>query len=1063
MKQLILVVCLVLLLSSSAYSQAIFGSIQGTVTDESGGVVPGVSVTARNPNTGIEFTRATNDLGIYFIGELRPGVYEVRAQMPGFSTFVRSDINVRVEDRLRLDIVMKVGELNQTVEVSGQAPQLQTEGTTVGKVLPEETIKQLPLSGRNAFSLALLTPGTQEMSGDEQVRISGGRARTGEVVLDGSTVTDPRRGETSYTPNLDAVQEFKVQTNGLSAEYGRLVGGIINATLKSGTNQFHGNAFEFHRNDNLNARNFFSDEVPKLVYNQFGGMIGGPIIHDRTFFFFDYEGVRDRSDDIFNLTVPIPAYKSGDFSSLLGKSVGKDALGRTVYQNQIFDPATTTTAPNGKLVREPFPNNTIPASRFDVAGAKIMSLFVDPNRPGLTSNFQILKPSGDTRNKFDVRVDHRFSEKDLFFQRVSVDRLDTETARPFPASASGGEQGRLTRWLIGATSWTRTLSPTTLHDFRFSFFRGRLYRNLSQTDTSDLNIPNIEQFRLPRFTISGFTTLGDGQQVAPTQEQYQFQEILTVLRGRHILKFGADIRRIRVNDLQWVYNGTFTLSRNQTADPTTSGSGHVLASLLLGLMDQYSNDPNNGRFYQRSSYMGLFAQDDFKVSPTLTLNLGLRYDVEQYPNEIRWHGSNFDLVQGKVVTMEELGRNRIQFTDKNNFGPRVGFAWRPFGEEKTVVRSHFGLFYMPLTGLATSAFNRFPYSQTNIIRGVGVQPAVVLSKLPPIVLSQDGKGLGQVWRDPHDPVGYFEQWNLDVQHQLSSDLMVQATYSASVAHHLLSRNDFNMIPIEVVQKNGKGNASMRPYPDYDRILSHQASGNSTYHSLQLSAEKRFSKGLSFLSSFTWSKMIDDCEDNFGNDYPQDPYRKYLEKSLSQAHIPLRLVFSGIYELPFGKGRQFQQTGPLSYVLGGWQMTGILQMQSGQQVRIVQSTNTSQTLGWELRPNLVASPVLPENERTVTRWFNTAAFQAPAPLTYGNASRTPGIEGPGDMRLDFGLHRNFGLPITEATRVEFRAECFNCTNRVNFGLPAASFGTATFGQISSAGTARYFQFGLKVWF
>lgn len=1046
-------------------AQVISGTIQGVVSDPVGAVIPGVKLLIRNVDTGIETATESNRAGLYFIGGLRPGNYMLEASANGFSHYLRRGLTLRVEDQLRIDIRMEVGQVTESVDVTAEAPLVQSESTTIGKVVEEKSIKQLPLSGRNAFALVLLTPGTQQRAGDEQPRLSGGRSRTGEFVLDGASVTDPRRGETSYTPNLDAIQEFKVQTNGLSAEFGRLVGGIVNATLKSGTNEYHGNLFEFLRNDKLSARNSFAATVPKLTYNQFGGMIGGPIRRDRTFFFADYEALRLRADTLFNLTLPLPAEKRGDFSALLGKIIGNDALGRPVAQNQVFDPASTRRAPDGRQVRDAFPGNIIPTSRFDPSGAQVAALYADPNLPGATANFRVLKPRGNRNDKFDARVDHRFSDSDQFFTRVSWERQSALNARPYEFSNSGGgSPGQINRWLTGAVNWTRTLTPTSLNDVRFSGFRGHLNRLLSPTSTVErLGIPNLGLDGQPRFNLAGYDTLGDNAQLRPTMEQYQLQDTVTLVRGKHIVKIGADFRRIRLNDLQTGTNGAFTFTRNQTADPVTSGSGHILASLLLGQVQLYANDPNRSRFYQRSSYLGMFVQDDFKITPALTLNIGLRYDVEQQPNEIRWNGSNFDLVQGKVVTMRELGRNRIQLTDKNNFAPRVGFAWRPFGQSKTVVRSHYGIFYLPLTGRATSAFNRFPQSQSTSKTSAGVDAVFLLSQTPPTVTSADGAGLQHLVSDTTAPVGYFQQWNFDLQHQVSRDLVVQATYAANVGKHLLTNCSWNVLRIETVQANRGGRIDMLPYPRFGDLYSHGERGSSNYQSLQLSAEKRFSKGLLFLASFTYSKMIDDNEDNFSQLYAMDSYNLRLEKGLSQAHIPKRFVGSAVYDLPFGKGRRLNQTGPLAHVLGGWQLSGILALQSGGQVWVYQANNTAQNFSTMMRPNITTNPVLPVGERTTKRWFNTGAFQAPAPLTLGNSNKTPGIEGPGQAGVDLGLHRNIALPFSEQTRLEIRGECFNCFNRVNYGLPSGVFGTTNFGVVTTSDAARTFQLALKFWY
>lgn len=886
--------------AASSSAQVIFGSIQGTVTDESGAVVPGARVTVKNVDTGLARSTTSNNAGLYFLGEVRPGTYNLETESTGFARFVQSGIPVRIEDRVRVDVRLRLGQITEQVEVTAEPPLVQSENTTLGKVVVEKTIKELPLSGRNAFALVKLVPGVSQRGGDEQPRLTGGRTRTGEFVLDGSSITEPRRGEVWTTPNLDAFQEFKVQTNGMSAEFGRTVGGIVNAALKSGSNRFQGNVYYFVRNDVLNARDYFAAGVPKLTQNQFGGIFGGPVIRDRTFFFMDYEGFRRRGDSIFNLTLPQTELKRGDFSSLPGANIGTDALGRPVAANQIFDPATTRRAPNGRDVREAFPGNIIPASRFDPAGRNVVALYAEPNRPGEAQNFSVLKPSGENNNKFDVRIDHRFSDADQVFGRFSQDLQDSLTARPYEYSSTGAKKGDYNRFRNGAINWTHGYSPVTLNDFRVAFYRGVFERILNLGSPEKLGIPNVRLTGLPRFAVPGYNQLGDTTVFHAPHEQYQAQNIATFVRGRHVVKSGGDLRRFRVNNLN-IFRETFTMSPLQTGQPALARTGHGIASLLLGQVDKYENDPSGGREYQRTWYAGFFVQDDFKVSRSFTLNIGLRYDVEPNINEARYSGSNFDLFTGRPITMRDLNRNRISNTDKNNLAPRIGFAWRPFGLERTVIRSHYGIFYIPQTGRANAsgAYNRFPLVQQVSLASDGVNAAVILSQTPRLNPTPDGAGLQQEWVDPNDPVGYFQQWNFDVQQELGARVLVQASYSASRGVHILGKNQWNEIRVDTVRAAGRSSQDMRPYPRYGDIISHDARGFSTYHSLQLSAEKRFHKGLSFLAAYTFSKAMDDSEDNFSDQFPVDSYNHGLEKSLSSAHYPHRLVSSAIWELPFG--------------------------------------------------------------------------------------------------------------------------------------------------------------------
>lgn len=1061
-RQSIFVAAVWLAIPAASLAQSIFGSLQGTVTDESGASIPGAQVVARNVDTGFTARSQANDSGIYFLGELRPGNYDIEVEAQGFSKYLQKGVRIRIEDRLRIDASLKVGSVSEAVEVSSEAPQLQTENNTLGRVVDENTIKQLPLRGRNAFELVLLSPGTQQRGDDELPRLSGGRARTGEFVLDGGSITTPRRGQLFTQPNLDAIQEFKVQTSGLSAEFGRTVGGVVNATLKSGTNQFHGNAFEFHRNNSINARNFFTAQNPKLIQNQFGAMVGGPIVRDRLFFFGDFESFRQAEESLFNRTVPTALMKTGNFSELLGANSGTDGLGNPVLRNQIYDPNTTRRLDNGRVVRDPFPGNAIPSNRFDTPGARLMALYPEPNLQGIAQNFRRLVGRGTDNNKFDVRMDWRATNRDVVFGRYSWDHQASDTVRPFEAARTGGARGDFNRYMTGALGWTHTINPATLNDTRISMFRGAQERLLS-LGTGDLGIPNLDIVGLPVVTIPGYEGLGDSQAFNPVENQFQVQNVTTFVRGKHIVKVGADYRTFPINDLQLQFTGEYTFAANQTADPSNLGtSGHPLASMLLGQADTFNNSTLRGRFYYRSKYFGAFVQDDWKLSPTLTVNLGLRYDVEQNPREIRRQGSNFDLARGRPVTMQELGRDFIQFTDRLNFAPRIGFAWRPFGLQRTVIRSHYGIFYTPLTGRATSAFSRYPADQRLGIQSDGLNAAVLLSRTPAIVPSANGFGFAHDTKIENAKLGSFQQWNFDIQHEMSS-MLLQASYSGSVGHHLLMNQDYNVIRIEDVQRAGTGTNQMRPYPDYGFIGCHCEFQNSSYNALQLGLERRYKGGLFWSVSYTFSKFLDYNEDNFSSQFPMDPYNLRLERGLSQSHYPYRFVTAAIYDLPFGKGRQWLASGPLSWIAGGWQLSTIVSLQSGTQVWIQQANNTARTFSRSFRPNLAGNPILPEDERTIDRWFNLSAFAAPAPLTYGNSNKFPNIQGPGLANADVSMVRFFPVPVRESMKFELRGDFFNVLNRTNFNEPSGNFGTPTFGRVTSARLPRTIQLGLKLWF
>ena len=1059
----------VVLATSSLVAQGVYGTIQGTLRDNSGALIAEADVSVREVNTGFTSAVHTNREGIFVLTSLRPGVYTLTAHREGFSEAVRPGIEVRVGDQVALELALSIGPANASVSVTSAAPLLHTDDTLVGDVIDERTIKQLPLAGRNAFDLALLAPGVTQSAvsngtgADTQPRLSGGRSRTGEFTLDGTSVTDPRRGDTVVSPNLDALQEFAIITNGIQAQYGRLVGGIITATTKSGTNQLHGNMFEFHRGDGFGvARNYFATGVPHQVYNQFGGIIGGPILRDKLFFFADYQGTRNRQQSVFNLTLPTSRQQNGDFSEILGTTpIATDALGRPVYQNQIFDPATTRTVA-GVTVRDPFPGNIIPRFRWDVAAAKVAGLYVQPNRATLAQNFGTQVSSGLNQDQGDVRVDWQIGRHDLSFLRFSTSQPQTIVARPFASSSTGGNLGQRSTFYTVAIAETHTFSSSLVNDFRFGGLRGEVLR-LNVVRTSDsLNIPNVNQTALPTFNIAGYDGIGDSIALDPTQESYQFADNVTIVKGKHIISAGGDYRLFRINDLQ-LNATTFSFSALQTGNSTQSATGNSYASFLLGLTNSYSIDPNRGRFYLRSSYFAPYVQDVYKLSSDFTVNAGLRYEIEQNPNEKDYNGSQFDINTGTVQTMRQLGTNRVQATRFTNFGPRLGFAWQPF-HNSTVVRGSFGIFYSPLTGRATSAYDRFPKSRQYTVTSSNINPATLISATPAVPNDTTGFNLTHQYSLPNAKVASFQQIDFDIQHQLPFGILVDAGFTSSNGRHLTRNVQYNQIPIGFVQaQNRAGTQAQRPYSNYANVGTFCECQSSSYNALLLSVERRYANSFTLRGSFTWSKLIDEQNDNFSGLYPQDQYNQQAERGLSLSNIPTRLVVSSLYQLPFGKGRATARRGPMAAIVGGWEVGGIFSVQSGQQVWVRSATITSGTFSLMQRPNAIGNPVLAGDQRTNTRYFNTAAFTAAAPLTFGNSSKTPNIQGPAWYNLDAALHRDIALPLTETTKLELRGECFNCFNHANFLPPSGLFGSTTFGQISTAQPARTLQVAGKLWF
>jgi hypothetical protein len=600
-----------------------------------------------------------------------------------------------------------------------------------------------------------------------------------------------------------------------------------------------------------------------------------------------------------------------------------------------------------------------------------------------------------------------------------------------------------------------------VNDFRFGALRGELLRLNVNRPTDTIGIPNVNQTALPSFSFSGYDSIGDSPAFDPTQEQYQLADNVSLVKGKHIISVGSDFRRFRINDLQLTAT-TYSFAALQTGNSTQSTTGNSFASFLLGASSQYSADPYRGRFYLRSNYFGTYIQDEYKLLPNFTANIGLRYEVEQNPNEKNYNGSNFDIGSGQIVTMRQLGRNRIQNTQWSNFGPRLGFAWQPF-HDSTVVRASYGIFYTPLTGRATSAYDRFPASRNYTLQSSSVASAVAISQTPAIPSDSTGYNLNHVYDLPNAHVPYFQQVAIDVQRELPYHFVVQAGYTNSVSRHLYTNVQYNQIPIAQVQAAGGGTQAMRPFPNYANIGSFAERQSTSYNALLLQAERRFANGFLVRGAFTWSKFIDEQNDNFSGLYPQDQYNPRAERGLSLSNVPTRTVISSVYSLPFGTKQRYFNSGFMAQLFGGWQIAGIFSVQSGQQVWIRSANNTSGTFSQMMRPNIVAKPFLSGSQRTISQWFSTAAFQAPAPLTFGSSSKTPNIQGPMWYNLDANIHREIHIPLTEDTRLELRGECFNCANHANFLPPNGVFGATTFGQITSAQAARTLQVAGKLWF
>ncbi|MBI3693511.1 MAG: TonB-dependent receptor [Acidobacteria bacterium] len=1061
------------LLPSVLPAQTPVGAIVGTVRDTSGAVVPGARVIIRNVQTGVQNTVETDELGNYMIAYLTPGEYQVRCERGGFESFQRTGILLQMDHKLRVDIDLQVGEATETVTVNAGTPLLETETSTLGQVIDTRKVLDLPQVDSNVFSLVALAPGVQTQPGAAFPSIGGGRATASSILLDG---VENHRGIPIYVPSGDAIQEFKVLTHAFSAEYGRTGGGIVSLAIKSGTNQFHGSAFEFFRNDVLNARNFFAlpgSKKPVVRYNRFGGTVGGPIRRDRLFFFVSYGGQRNHSVGTFVNTVPTLPQRGGDFSE--------------GTQAPIFDPATTRPDPvrPGSFLRDPFAGNQVPSSRTDPAAARLIQLFPVPNAPGLVSNYVSSSVGRTTDNNVDVRVDHRLSNSDSFFVRYSHGSNIRIPSKVLPglADRTGGNLNIQTRNV--ALQEVHTFNPRLINEFRLGYTRIYTLQETAgypENQAAVFGIPNFPALGMPTVNISGTAGLGPNPRslINEPWQYFYLLDSLTVVQGRHTIKTGADIQVSRIRRFQPDV-GTLSFDSTFSSQPGVPNTGIGLASFLLGLPTSGSVGLSQIGLNFRTSTPSFFVQDDWKASSGLTLNLGLRFDGSTPITELNDQISNFNLQTGKLERVGREGRPRSPFDFESKFGPRFGFAWQPRGLRRAVVRGGYGIFYSSVKD--SNAPISFPWGS-----GASVSVSTVDNINPPFVLSQGpppailkvpegfigpGFGANVITFERLPAFDYVQNWQLSWQYELfSKQLLLDAAYAGSKGTHLLANVPINQVPPDQM---GPGNFQTRlPFPQFGQVNSWANRGSSIYHSLQVKAEGRFREGLTFLASYTFARDINDFSGPNGgafnagiNQSVQNVYNLRAERSIGGFNIPHRFVFSYNYELPFGQGQRFLDSAKWwNLLLGGWQINGITTLQSGGPVAMGAVPNTCNCinpggLDSGLRPNRLKDGRLPASERSLQRYFDTSAFSAPAPYTFGNSEKNL-LLGPGLVNFDFSALKRFRLG-GDRRNLEFRSELFDLFNTPQFASPSAILGTPQFGRITAARSARVIQMALKLYF
>lgn len=1061
--------------TTALYGQVDRGAITGTVHDPTGAVVPGATVAVTQTETKQSVTLTTDNSGSYTANLLRVGTYSVAAEMAGFQKIVRQNIEVSVNQVATVDLTLQVGATTQTVEVTGAPPLVQSETSSLGTIETQRRIVDLPLNGRNFIQLAYLGPGAnsgaagtnasggvfENERANEALSVNGLSVSSNNYLLNGIDNNEFGLGAVVVLPPPDALQEFRVEENSMSAEFGR-GGAAVNVVLKSGANSIHGGAYEFLRNDKLDARNFFDDSRPDFRQNQFGFFLGGPIKKNRTFIFGDYQGLRVRQGLTFLTTVPTDKMRAGDFSEL---------------GTPIFDPQTTDPATGARQLINPADPTTIPGGRINPVGQAILNLYPSPSRAGIFNNFVINPKRQNDQNSFDIRVDHQIRQGDQLFGHYSFSKVNS--LRPGPLGILGGSEccpsNSKNKAHHAGLGWTHTISPTLLNDLRSGYIRFTvvgLPLNFGQDLGTELGIPNANRgdptsSGLPFFSVSGIQSLGDSLWTPEfvVENIYQIADTLSWVKGKHSLKFGIDFRRQQRNFFQTTApKGWFDFSGLYTQDLASGTGGNGVADLLLGVPSFVEQDTLKGEYPSRYWDLAGFVQDDFHVTPNLTLNLGLRYEVTSPANG---RIGSFDLQKGIVVVAE--GPNAVPHAgvkfDKNNWGPRVGLAWTPFGHKRTVVRGAFGTFYA---------------TQGNIFDDLGLNPPFLsvnsqvfnpVNVPPPTQLISSGFPATVTFPDPNSPAGtvrtngpkrvipYIMEWNFTLQHELAENWVVQAAYVGTRGVRLWNHesSNLNQPPSPLDSNFSVGNFG-RPFfnqlPDLDVILPLNFPQLSMiYHAFQAKLEKRFSNGMNLLASYTLAKNLGTADGNVGTVSLQNAFDIAAEKGAVPPDFRHRFVLSYLYELPFGHGKRYLNSvgRAADAVLGGWQVSGITLARSGEAFTAGLSFDPTNTGTFSPRPDRIANPSdfsfdgptqaalgCTPGKQTLDCFYNQAAFTV-SPLApgqsfahrFGNSGRS-NLRGPSQVNFDFSLLKSFS--ITERHQVQFRAEFFNVFNHPQFALP-----------------------------
>jgi outer membrane receptor protein involved in Fe transport len=1056
------------------------GEIRGTVSDQSGAVIPGVTVTITNVLSGVSQVVTTDSTGVYDAPYVPVGEYSVTFSRDTFKSYVRTGITLHVET-ITLNAVLQLGSVSDSVTVTGEVSQVQTETAEKSTTLTQQTVIDTPNVGRQWYNLLGLLPGVNpgggEQASGEGIGVNGQNSYNSNWQIDGgiAMLGQSQNPDILYPP-MEAIEEINLNTANFGAEHGNGLS-VFNVITKSGTNRFHGDLYEYVENDKLNALNYFASGTTPLRWNEFGGTLGGPIKRDKAFFFLSLQDNPTITYSPQILTYPTAAMRTGDFS---------DPALQTIY-----DPASLYQDASGNWIRTPFPGNKIPQSRFDPVASAIQQYFPAPNLGGIYNNFYTAGPAPLYTNWISGKIDYNFSPKNRLSGSFMIVRQNQTIYAPDCSIDCSAFHATET---LGQITDVYTLSPNLVSEFRFSYSREHGIATVSSEGEgypAKLGLKNPAADLFPNISIEGTVSTAIGNSGFPpavdAETTFVPSEVISWVKGKHIVKFGGEFDRWWVNvgwpnqnEGNFDFNGLFTRNPN---DPNSAGEGY--ADFLFGLPDTWSVSiipTDGGRMWSTQA----FVQDEYKIKPNLTLTLGLRYVIQSGWSEVANRLSSFEPnvinpatnTPGGLWFAGQMGHRALTDTIYDFFAPRVGFAWSP--KNNWSVRGGFGI-YNVLAG--QNSYGNLGWGQGWVVQGFeqttdNIHPTFQLVQGPPEPLYPaardrtpdllNGQAVNySLW---HSPLGYSEEYQFDIQHQLASGVTLDVGYVGNRGIHMPFTRDINQVPAYLL---GPGDAQLkRPYPNFAGISAAFFDGISLYNALQVVAKKQFANGLVFQASYSWSKSMDTltgsgwggsgASERVGQGW-QDAYNWKLNYGPSASDVRQMLNGNFVYYFPVGQGKRFlNQGGVLNGILGGWELSSLFQVRSGLPFTPVMATaNLSGSLAGDWRPNRLASGTL--TNPSINLWYDPSAFAMPAEYTFGDSGRDI-LYGPSWKDIDLALMKNFAIrKLGEQGKIQIKAEAFDAFNLPNFGLPNAHLGSAAAGTITYANTNRLLQLGAKLSF